>query len=42
MAEAIWEASEPDQRLDPQFYWMMQRTIYNSEIPTGTPEDATR
>jgi hypothetical protein len=39
IAEAVWEANAPGERLDPSFYWQMQRTVYSSDIPTGSPAD---
>ena len=39
IAEALWEANAPGQPLDPSFYWHMQRTAYESEHPTGSPDD---
>ena len=40
IAEALWEALEPNQPLDNAWFWQMQRAAYHSDIPTGTPEEA--
>jgi hypothetical protein len=39
VAEAIFHDNAPGEPLDPVFYWHMQRTVYGSDIPTGTPGD---
>lgn len=42
IAEALWEANAPDEPMDPQFYWTMQRTVYASDVPTGSPDDIAK
>ncbi len=39
VAEAIWNDNAPGERLDPVFYWHMQRTVYKSDIPTSATGD---
>ena len=40
IAEVLWEAFEPGEPLDPRFYWMMQRGVCGSDVPTETASDA--